>query len=297
MLSSTIARATPRMYLSVPPARAPRHRAHPAWAATIAAARSSRAGGRRRPWLARLRRALREDRFVLRYQPIVSLADGSVSHYEALLRLADGPDGALVAPARFLPAAERHGLIGQIDRMVLDKVLALLSTHSGTPDPALGAASIAINLSALSVSDPSMLEVIERSLAHHGVEPARLMIEVTETASISHMPRARAFCAGMRALGCAVALDDFGAGFGAFQYLKHLPFQYLKIDGSFIRGLPRSPHDQLVVKALAGLARSLGSHTIAECVEDAATLRLLGRLGVEHAQGFHVGAPRVLAGA
>src|SRR5438067_1312268 len=164
MLSSTMARATPRMYLSVPPPRAPRHRAHPAWAATVAAARSSRAGGRRRPWLARL-------------------------------------------------------------------------------------------------------------------------------------PRARDFCAGMRALGCAVALDDFGAGFGAFQYLKHLPFQYLKIDGSFIRGLPRSPHDQLVVKALAGLARSLGSRTIAECVEDAATLRLLGGLGVQHAQGFHVGVPRVLAGA
>ena len=150
-----MARATPRMYLSVPPARAPRHRAHPAWAATVAAARSSRAGGRRRPWLARLHRALREDRFVLRYQPIVSLADGSVSHYEALVRLADRPDGALVAPARFLPAAERHGLIGQIDRMVLDKVLALLSMRGGPPDPTLGAASIAVNLSALSVSDPT----------------------------------------------------------------------------------------------------------------------------------------------
>src|SRR5207302_8627002 len=138
---------------------------------------------------------------------------------------------------------------------------------------------------------------IERRLAHHGASPRQLVIELTETASVCDMAQAKAFCAGAQALGCAVALDDFGAGFGAFSYLKHLPFSYLKIDGDFISGLPRSPHDQLVVKALAGLARSLGSHTIAECVEDAATLRLLGRLGVEHAQGFHVGAPRVLAGA
>jgi EAL domain-containing protein (putative c-di-GMP-specific phosphodiesterase class I) len=118
------------------------------------------------------------------------------------------------------------------------------------------------------------------------------VIEVTETASISDMERAKAFCAGVQALGCAVALDDFGAGFGSFHYLKHLPFRYLKIDGDFIRGLPDSPNDQLVVKALVGVVRGMGRRTIAEFVADEPTLRLLGDFGVDYAQGFQVGRPR-----
>ena len=117
------------------------------------------------------------------------------------------------------------------------------------------------------------------------------MIEITETAAISDMDRARAFCRGVSSLGCAVALDDFGAGFGSFQYLKHLPFDYLKIDGEFIRGLPHSPKDQLVVQALAGLARGMGVQTIAEYVTDRATLELLRRYGVDYAQGFELGRP------
>jgi EAL domain-containing protein (putative c-di-GMP-specific phosphodiesterase class I) len=120
------------------------------------------------------------------------------------------------------------------------------------------------------------------------------VIEVTETAAISDMARARAFCAGVQALGCAVALDDFGAGFGSFQYLKHLPFQYLKIDGDFVRGLPDSPQDQVVVKALVELAHGMGKQTIAEYVEDAATMELLHDYGVDFAQGFEVGRPHPL---
>ena len=112
-----------------------------------------------------------------------------------------------------------------------------------------------------------MLAQIERALALAKVDPGQLVIEVTETAAISDMKRARDFCAGVQALGCAVALDDFGAGFGSFQYLKHLPFEYLKIDGDFIRGLPDSPKDQLVVKALVELAGGMGKQTIAEYVE------------------------------
>jgi EAL domain-containing protein (putative c-di-GMP-specific phosphodiesterase class I) len=149
-----------------------------------------------------------------------------------------------------------------------------------------------MNLSALSLTDGDMLAHIQRGLDRHGADPARLVLEVTETASISDMGRARAFCAGAQQLGCAVALDDFGAGFGSFHYLKHLPFDYLKIDGAFIRGLPDSAHDQLVVRALVGLVREMGQRTIAEFVGDRETLRLLGEFGVDYAQGFHVGRPQ-----
>jgi len=247
---------------------------------------SSPAGLHRRPWLARLRRALREESFVLHYQPIMSLHDGTVSHYEALVRLADDPGGQLVAPGRFLPAAERYGLIREIDRMVLARAVELLAGEHGEHG-----VRIAINCSSLSITDGGMLAEIERQLTSARVNPAQLVIEVTETAAISDMARARDFCAGVQELGCAVALDDFGAGFGSFQYLKHLPFQYLKIDGDFIRELPASPKDQLVVRALVGLARGMGKLTIAEYVGEAATVGLLRELGVDYAQGFEVGRP------
>src|SRR6202020_1828978 len=155
-----------------------------------------------------------DEKFVLHFQPIVSLADGRIAHHEALVRLADEPDGSLIAPASFLPAAERYGLIREIDRMVLDKVAELLGSQ---PDDERG--GIAMNLSALSLTDDDMLAYIQRGLERHGADPSRLILEVTETASISDMGRARAFCAGAQGLGCAVALDDFGAGFGSFHYL------------------------------------------------------------------------------
>jgi len=245
----------------------------------------SPAGMPRRPWLARLRRALADDLLVLHYQPIVSLADGSVAHHEALVRLIDEDDGHLIGPASFLPAAERYGLIGEIDRRVLDKVAELLGRRGD------GGGAIAMNLSALSVTDREMLAHVRRGLQRHDVDPARLVIEVTETAAISDMRVARDFCVRAQAFGCAIALDDFGAGFGSFHYLKHLPFRFLKIDGAFIRGLPDSPHDQLVVKALVGLVRAMGQQTIAEFVGDRRTLELLRELGVDYAQGFHVGRP------
>jgi EAL domain-containing protein (putative c-di-GMP-specific phosphodiesterase class I) len=227
---------------------------------------------------------LQQELFVLHYQPIVSLRDGRISHYEALLRLADDPSGRLVAPGEFLPAAERYGLIRDLDRFVLARVAALLSEQRDV--------RVAINLSAVSVTDADMLALVERQLALHEVNPTRLVVEVTETEAISDMERARAFCADLQALGCAVALDDFGAGFGSFRYLKHLPFSYLKIDGDFIHGLPRSPKDQLVVKALVGVARGMGKQTIAEFVGDGPTLALLRDYGVDFAQGFEVGRPQ-----
>jgi EAL domain-containing protein (putative c-di-GMP-specific phosphodiesterase class I) len=291
MLTSTIASATPRVLLRAP--AVPVHNRYLGLSDSRSPAEesSSPAGLHRRPWLERLRRAVTEDLFELHYQPIVPLRNrrggGQASHYEALVRLADEPDGRLVAPGRFLPAAERYGLIRDIDRMVLGKVLTLLGSEQAPPG-----VSIAVNLSALSITDEHMLTDIENGLTLAGVAPQRLVIEVTETASISDMEQARRFCAGVQALGCSVALDDFGAGFGSFQYLKKLPFRYLKIDGDFIRALARSPNDQLVVKALVGVARGMGAMTIAEFVGDEETIGLLRAYGVDYAQGFAVGRPQ-----
>ena len=292
MPSSTIADATSRFLL-----RAPRPSGHRRYRGVLDRGAfdhgsSSPAGLHRRPWLARLRAAVAGGEFVLHYQPIVSLSDGRISHHEALLRLADEGDGSLVAPACFLPAAERYGLIREIDRLVVDRVAGVLGES-----PEGSRRRIAINLSGLSVTDGGMLAHIERQLFEHGVDPARLVIEVTETASISDMSLAREFCKGAHALGCAIALDDFGAGFGSFQYLKQLPFRYLKIDGDFIRGLPDSPNDQLVVKALVDVVRGMGARTIAEFVGDEETVRMLRRFGVDYAQGFQVGYPGPALGA
>lgn len=280
MHSSTLAyHATPRLVLRTPEPTVPNHR----YGCSPTDGYSTPAGLHRRPWLARLRRALREDLFAVHYQPIVSLADGRPAHYEALVRLADDPSG-LVAPGRFLPAAERYGLVRDIDRLVLARVAAMLGARDGGP-------RVAINLSALSVTDPAMLTHVERCLQREGADPGRLVIEITETAAISDMDRARAFCQGLAALGCEVALDDFGAGYGSFHYLTRLPFDYLKIDGSFVRALTGSHNDQLVVQALVGLAQSMGVRTIAEYVTDRPTLTLLRRYGVDYAQGFELGRP------
>jgi len=247
---------------------------------------SSSAGLPRRPWLARLRRALRENLFVLHYQPILSLDSGEVSHYEALVRLADEPGAPPLAPGAFLPAAERYGLVREIDRVVVAQAVRMLAGELA--DEQVG---VAVNLSALSIVDGEMLTYIERELLRHGVAAERLTLEVTETAAISDMASARRFCEGAVALGCPLALDDFGVGFGSFYYAKRLPFNCLKIDGEFIRGLCRSADDRLMVAALVQVARGMGMRTTAEWVADAATLDLLGEMGVDYAQGFHVGRP------
>ncbi|HXW58419.1 MAG TPA: EAL domain-containing protein [Solirubrobacteraceae bacterium] len=285
MPSSTHAYASSRFSLRHAGSGGHRRYVGPGTARGRQASRAGLGGG---AWVARLRRALAEDLFALRYQPIVSLTDGRVSHHEALVRLADEPDGRLVLPGAFLPAAERHGLIREIDLLVLERAIALLARAG---ERGGGAPAVAVNLSALSVTDPRMLARVEGLLGRRAVDPARLVIELTETSAISDMRRARDFCAGAQRLGCAIALDDFGAGFGSFQYLKHLPFTYLKIDGGFIRGLTSSRTDQLVVSALVQLAHGMGRRTIAEFVADSPTLQMVAEHGVDLAQGYAIGPP------
>jgi len=238
-------------------------------------------------WAQRIREALdRDGGFVLHMQPILELASGQITHGELLLRMRDDY-GKLIAPEAFLPAAERFGLIHSIDRWVVCEAIRMIS--EGQPRPML---PVSVNVSGDSVvNDPHLLEMIEHELRRASIDPKLLIFELTETAAISNMPEATRFARRINELGSSLALDDFGTGFGSFYYLKHLPVDYLKLDGEFIQNLPRSEVDAHMVTAIVGIAQGLGIKTVAESVSDEETIRLLRRHGVDYAQGFHVGRP------
>ncbi|MEA2297679.1 MAG: hypothetical protein QOF77_615 [Solirubrobacteraceae bacterium] len=254
-----------------------------------------RAQGRRermsvdQSWNHRLRRALDEDRFVLHAQPIMPISAGGAPGFELLLRLPDD-HGDLIPPGSFLSNAERFGLIDKIDHWVLRQAVCHLSqSHAAGADLML-----TVNVSGKTMGDARLSSYVESLLAEHPIRPDRLVIEITETAAIINIERAHHLAAELRALGCRIALDDFGAGFASFYYLKHLEFDYLKIDGEFIRNLCATPTDQLVVQAVVTVAAGLETATIAEFVGDDETLELLRELGVSYGQGYHLGRPAAL---
>ena len=238
-------------------------------------------------WMDRIRGALEEDRFALLAQPILDLDRGEVVHHELLLRMVS-PDGDLIPPGSFLTIAERFGLVCEIDDWVVRRAIQTLADHAGR------GLVLEVNLSGGSIGSPELLATIERELERTGVDPRSLIFEVTETAAVSNIPRARAFADRLGALGCRFALDDFGAGFGSFYYLKHLPFDFLKIDGEFVRHCAASSVDRVIISSLVGVANGLGKRTIAEYVDDQATIDLLRELGVDLAQGYGIGKPAAL---
>jgi EAL domain-containing protein (putative c-di-GMP-specific phosphodiesterase class I) len=229
----------------------------------------------------RLREALSGDHFVLYCQPIVELETGRVSQHEILLRLLEGSHH--VGPEFFLAAAERFGIVREIDRMVVSDAISIL--ESG------GAGTLDVNLSGASLGDLELLKLIETELARSQVDPGRLVFEVTETAAISDMGAAIEFANALHALGCRLALDDFGVGFGSLYYLKHLPLDYLKIDGEFVRNLTSNPRDHAMVAGIVSMARNLGLRTVAEYVPDQETVELLCGLQVDCGQGYFLGEP------
>jgi diguanylate cyclase (GGDEF)-like protein len=237
-------------------------------------------------WSQRIRTALEEDGFELYQQPILDIRKDEITHHELLVRL-PGDSGELIPPGTFLYIAEQFGLIQSIDRWVIGQATRLIKRLHAEGAPI----SLSVNLSGASITDTSLLEFVEQEIQETGIDPHALIFEVTETAAIVNIDKARRFAERLGELGCAFALDDFGAGFGSFYYLKHLPFDYLKIDGDFIRQLPVSKPDQLTVKAIVQIAHGLGKRTVAEFVGDDATLALLGRFGVDYAQGYHTGRP------
>jgi PAS domain S-box-containing protein len=230
--------------------------------------------------LERITGALQDDRFLLYSQPILDLQTNEVAQNELLLRMLE-PNGEVCAPGAFLGIAEESGLIRDIDRWVI----------SGGMRMAAGGLNVQLNVSARSISDLTMIEHIELCLEETGAPPDHVVIEITETAIIADEQAAMAFAERLRGLGCKLALDDFGTGYGSFVYLKHLPVDFLKIDIEFVRDIATSASSRHVVEAVVALARSFGLQTIGEGVEDAETQTILRELGVDFAQGFHVGRP------
>jgi len=243
-------------------------------------------------WVARLKSAIEEDRFRLHYMSIAPLAGGPATHHELLLRLADAR-GALVAPGAFLPAAERYQLMPLIDRWVIARASAQLGAAVAR-QPALARHRFGINLSGDSLRDPQLLDGVRDALARHAVPPSMIYFEFTETAAIANLGAAVAFIHGLRALGCEFALDDFGSGMSSFTWLKRLPVDYLKIDGSFIRDVVHNPVDQAIVRAVLAVGAQLGIPAVAEYVENEAIRRCVQGLGVHYAQGHAIGLPAPL---
>jgi PAS domain S-box-containing protein len=231
-------------------------------------------------WLGRIRDALDEDRFVLYAQPIVDLMTGQTVQHELLLRMRS-EDGEIIAPGAFLPAAERYGLISEIDRWVIRQAVQIAA--QGVPTE--------FNLSGRSIGDPDILRELATAVQDSGVDPSLLVVEVTETAFVGQTEAGRAFAERVRELGCRLALDDFGTGFSSLSYLKHLPADHLKIDIDFVRDLTSSETDARVVRGIVALAREFNQTTIAEGVEDEETLLMLRDMGVDLAQGYLFGRP------
>ena len=231
---------------------------------------------------AQIHEALAQNRFVLQGQPIINLASRQVEQAELLIRMRRSTDSTeLVPPGEFLPAAERFGFIGVVDAWVIDQAVG----HAAAGH------RVEVNLSAKTISDVATVDRIEHAVQASGCPPANLIFEITETAVADHLDAAREFAARLRHLGCAFALDDFGVGHGTFTYLKHLAVDYLKIDLQFVCDLLDDDANQQVVEAIISVAHQFDIKTIAEGIEDQATLDALTTMGADYAQGYWIGRP------
>jgi PAS domain S-box-containing protein len=231
-------------------------------------------------WVGRIRDALDEDRLILYAQPIIDVHTREVLAHELLLRMIDR-DGSIIPPIRFLPCAEQYGLIEEIDRWVLGQAITLAGRGH----------KVHFNVSAKSLGSRLLIDDLQTGLRDSGAALGLLVCEITETALAADETVAEAFVHELRELGCEIALDDFGIGYGGFAYLKRLPITVLKIDIDFVRDLVANPQNQHVVKAIVNLAQGFGRQTVAEGVEDQATLELLEEYGVDYAQGYAIGHP------
>lgn len=240
-------------------------------------------------WKKRIRDALEHNRFVLYLQPILDIRHNHIVGHEALLRMID-ETGILLPPADFLNFAERLGLIREIDHWVVCSAIQIIKKFHLTSK----AQYLEINLSVKAISDKELLSLLKQELATSGINPASLILEISESAIVENIDESQHFITTLKTMGCCFALDDFGIGFSSFNHLKRLFVDYLKIDGSLIRDILHSPEDQLLVKAMVGVARGLGKQTIAKFVNSNETIRLLQEYGVDYAQGYFIGKPSAM---
>jgi diguanylate cyclase (GGDEF)-like protein/PAS domain S-box-containing protein len=243
-------------------------------------------------WSARIPPALQEDRFVLHHQKVLPLRDDPelLPRCELLVRMVE-TDGSLIPPGKLIPAAERFRQMPEIDRWVIRHALGLIAARGENPE----FAAYAINLSGQSLGQPDLLDYVKREILRSGVRPQRLTFEITETAAIQNISHAAHFMAELKKMGCQFALDDFGSGLSSFGYLKMLPVDYLKIDGSFVRNMLLDTHDHSIVVAIAQIGKTLGIRCVAEFVGDRDTVAALKEIGVDYGQGFYLHKPEPLA--
>ncbi len=239
-------------------------------------------------WVHRINQALEENRFCLYCQRIVPLQNsGAAKRYEFLIRMLD-EEGNIILPKTFLPAAERYYLMPAIDRWVIRNMFALLKDIPQAPQTV----SYGINLSGQSLGDKDFLGFVIEQLECHEIDPTCVCFEITETAAFSNLASTTSFITKLRALGCSFSLDDFGSGFNSFAYLKTLPFDYLKIDGRFIKHIISDKLDNATVEAINHIGQLMNMRTIAEFVDTEAVLGRLRSLGVDYAQGYAIECPQ-----
>lgn len=240
----------------------------------------------RMAWSERITQALEKNLLRLHFQGVYHAQTGELAHLEALIRMADAADPSrLIAPGEFIGHAEKTNKILAIDRWVIRESVRVLAAHPQLP-------ALAINISGRSFDDPDLPGYIESQLQAQAVAPRRLLVELTETSAISDLGDAERFIAALQRSGCSICLDDFGTGFASFAYLKQLRVDVLKIDGLFIRNLPQDRDNQVFVRSIIEVARGMGRHTVAEFVEDEATLHMLQAMGVDMVQGYHLDRPQ-----
>ncbi len=236
-------------------------------------------------WQDRIANALENDLLRLHFQGVYHTADQRLSHFEVLVRMLDETDHSrLILPGHFIPHAERSGKIVDIDRWVIRESVRRLAQAPTVPP-------LAVNISGRSFDQPNLPQYIAEQLREFQVAPHRLLVELTETSAVSDLHDAQRFIEALKQTGCTVCLDDFGAGFSSFAYLKHLNADILKIDGLFVRDLPNDRDNQVFVKAIVDVARGMRKTTIAEFVETAETLAMLQQFGVDMVQGYHLNTP------
>ena len=241
-------------------------------------------------WKNRIQVALAEDRFVLHFQPITDFNQLNIIGYEALLRMVD-ENGKLIPPSSFISVAEHFGLMREIDCLVVRRAIKLLAEIQKTGKKQY----IEVNLSDKSFTDRELLLIIKKELTTAGINAANLVLTITENALMANMFLAERFIKALKDMGCRVGIDDFGVGFSSFNFLKKLPVDYLKIDGSLIHNITNNPVDQHLVRAMVEVARGLGKQTVAEFVENKATIQLLSEYGVDFGQGYYIGKPFIFS--
>lgn len=234
----------------------------------------------------RIKEALKKDEFTLFFQPIRHTNSGEIAIFEVLLRLQQD-DNTLLGPGNFIPIAERHGITTDIDIWVVRNAINLLCEKNKEQKEC----QLTVNLSGASLGNKEILEIVRDFALKNPNLAQHLVLEITETAAVTQIDKASQFIKELRELGIRFALDDFGTGFSAFSYLKHLPVDFIKIDGSFVRDVADDPVDQAMVRSINHIAHSLGKLTIAEFVENEEILDILKEIGVDMVQGYHLGRP------